>query len=114
MPDISAEGADEEARAGDDDAREGGHATVLCPSTHEYGKEYGHRQIHYAVVGRTDYADRILAPFESPMLNIVFLEDTICHCEPWDISRVMAVFDLAHPILALEVVSIPEGRGLFH
>lgn len=83
MPDVSAEGGQEEADACKRSARKSCGLASTGPSSGEQREEERHGEVHDAVGGCADDTGDFMAPLQRPVAGIVFLEDAVTHGEAY-------------------------------
>ena len=81
MPDVSAEGGQEEADAGKGSAAKSCSLASMGQSFGEQREEKRHGKIHDAVGGCADDTGDFTIALQCPVVGIVFLEDAIIHGE---------------------------------
>lgn len=81
MPDVSAEGGQEEAEACKRSAAKSCGLASTGPSSSEQREQERHGEIHDAVGCCADDTGDFLTALQGPVAGIVFLEDAVIHGE---------------------------------
>lgn len=81
MPDVSAEGGQEEADARKRSAAESCGLASTGPSSGEEREQERHGEVHDAVGGCADDTGDLMTPLQRPVAGIVFLKDAVIHGE---------------------------------
>lgn len=94
VPDVLAEGRQQEA-----DARQGGSAqrgrlAPPSPASRKGGEQKGHGEIHHAVKCRSDYTCEALVALECPVAREVLLEDAVAHGEACSVMLSVELYTL--------------------
>lgn len=84
MPDVSAEGGQEEADARKRSAAESCGLASTGPSSGEEREQERHGEVHDAVGGCADDTGDLMTPLQRPVAGIVFLKDAVIHGEAPD------------------------------
>lgn len=81
VPDMSAEGRQDEAHTRQRSAAKSCCLTLAGPSSTESREQERHGKVHDTVRGRSNDTCKLTVAFESPLAEKVFLEDAIAHGE---------------------------------
>ena len=81
MPDLSAEGGQDEADACKRSATKSCRLASAGPSSGKKREQEGHRKVYDAVKGGANDTSNSTTPLQRPIIRIIFLEDTIAHGE---------------------------------
>lgn len=81
MPDMSAEGGQEEAHACKCRTAKSGGLAFMRPFSGEQREQKRHGEVHDTVGGCADDTGNFLVSLQGPVVGIVFLEDAVVHGE---------------------------------
>ena len=81
MPNVSAEGGQEEANACKRRAAKSCGLAPMGPFSSEQSEQERHGEVHDAVGGCADDTGHFMIPLQRPVAGVIFLEDAISHGE---------------------------------